>query len=198
MAADGRRVMNNELGSGTTNELATLGGGCFWCLEAVFERFEGVKSVTSGYAGGRVANPTYKQVCSGSTGHAEVVQVAFDPARISYADILEIFWQAHDPTTLNRQGPDEGTQYRSVIFYHSAAQRETAERSRLEASRGRVAPIVTEIVALPWFYPAERYHQDFYRNNQTYPYCRVVIAPKLDKLGHLRLKAKFGGGTPAP
>jgi peptide-methionine (S)-S-oxide reductase len=189
-AADGSQPMKPDPNAARATELATLGGGCFWCLEAVFERYEGVKSVTSGYAGGRVENPTYKQVCSGATGHAEVVQVEFDPARIAYADILEIFWHAHDPTTLNRQGADEGTQYRSVVFYHSPAQRETAEQSKAAAARDWAAPIVTEIVPFTRLYKAEGYHQDYYRNNPKYPYCQVVIAPKLEKLGHLKLKAK--------
>lgn len=163
-------------------EVATLGGGCFWCMEAVFERLPGVKSVTSGYAGGHTANPTYEQVCTGMTGHAEVTQIEFDPARISYNQLLDVFWQAHDPTTLNRQGADEGTQYRSIILYHDAAQKLAAEKSRAEAQKHFKHPIVTEIVPFTEFYPAENYHQAFYDNNTNHGYCRVVIAPKLEKL----------------
>jgi len=163
-------------------ELATFGGGCFWCLEAVFERLPGVKSVVSGYAGGHTPKPTYKAVCSGDTGHAEVVQIEFDPRQLTYEQLLEWFWQAHDPTTLNRQGNDVGTQYRSVIFYHDDAQKAAAERSRAEAAARFPRPVVTEIQALPCFYPAEGYHQDYYRNNPRYPYCQIVIRPKLEKL----------------
>ena len=168
----------------TTNatELATLGGGCFWCLEAVFERLDGVESVTSGYAGGKKDMPTYKEVCSGNTGHAEVVQIAFYPKKISYDKLLEIFWAAHDPTTMNRQGRDVGTQYRSVIFFHSEAQKAAAEKSKETAQWLFPAPIVTEIVPLTKFYKAEDYHQDYFRNNPNAPYCAVVISPKLEKL----------------
>jgi peptide-methionine (S)-S-oxide reductase len=166
----------------TTPELATFGGGCFWCLEAVFERFKGVDSVTSGYAGGHTPNPTYTDVCAGHTGHAEVVQVAFDPAEISYEQLLEIFWEAHDATTLNRQGADEGTQYRSIILYHNAAQKVVAEKSRNEATAKSKEPIVTELMALKEFHAAEAYHQDFFRQNPKHPYCVVVISPKLKKL----------------
>jgi peptide-methionine (S)-S-oxide reductase len=165
-----------------TTELATFGGGCFWCLEAVFERLPGVKSVTSGFAAGRTANPTYEQVCTGATGHAEVTQIEFDPARISYEKLLEVFWQAHDPTTLNRQGADEGTQYRSVILYHGDAQKAAAEKSKTEAQKNFKRPIVTEIAPFTKFYPAEGYHQQYYDNNSSAGYCRVVIAPKLEKL----------------
>lgn len=163
-------------------QFATLGGGCFWCLEAVFERLEGVKAVVSGYAGGRTPHPTYKQVCSGATGHAEVVQIEFDPGVIRFEQLLELFWQAHDPTTLNRQGADEGTQYRSIILYGDAAQKAAAEASRAAAAAQFKQPIVTEIAPLTVFYPAEEYHQDYYRRNPKYPYCTVVIAPKLQKL----------------
>lgn len=167
----------------TMSELATFGGGCFWCLEAVFERLPGVQSVTSGYAGGQTAKPNYKEVCHGTTGHAEVVQVEFDPAVISFETLLRVFWMAHDPTTLNRQGADVGTQYRSIILTHSPAQAEAAVRSREEANRelwdGR---IVTEIAPLTEFFPAEAYHQDFFRNNPVQPYCSAVIGPKLRKL----------------
>ena len=176
--ADEPRKMN------TTNktELATLGGGCFWCLEAVFERLEGVKSVTSGYAGGTKENPTYKEVCLGATGHAEVIQIEFDPQKISYEKLLEVFWQAHDPTTLNRQGADVGTQYRSIILYHNETQKKAAEESRQAAQWKSTGRIVTEIVPLTKFYKAEDYHQDYFRNHPNAPYCAVVIGPKLEKL----------------
>ena len=163
-------------------ESATFGGGCFWCMEAVFERLPGVKSVTSGFAGGHTANPTYEQVCTGDTGHAEVTQIEFDPAKISYEKLLDVFWQAHDPTTLNRQGVDEGTQYRSIILYHGEAQKLAAEKSKAGAQKNFKHPIITEIVPFTKFYPAENYHQGFYDNNTNYGYCRVVIAPKLEKL----------------
>jgi len=165
-----------------TTETATLGGGCFWCMEAVYERLPGVISVTSGFAGGHTPNPTYQQVCNGDTGYAEVTQIVFDPAKISYAKLLDVFWQAHDPTTLNRQGADEGTQYRSIILYHSEAQRLAAEKSKAEAQKNFKHPIVTEIVPFTKFYRAEDYHQEYYDNNSTAFYCRVVIAPKLEKL----------------
>jgi peptide-methionine (S)-S-oxide reductase len=163
-------------------ELATFGGGCFWCTEAVYERLPGVKSVTSGYAGGHTKNPTYKEVCAGETGHAEVTQIEFDPTVISYEKLLDVFWEAHDPTTLNRQGHDVGTQYRSVIFYATDAQKAVAEKSKLAAAKMFSNPIVTEITPLTIFYKAEGYHQDYYRNNQNAPYCRAVIRPKLEKL----------------
>lgn len=184
LAMGQNKTMKTSASEKTTNrtELATVAGGCFWCIEAVFERLEGVKSVTSGYAGGHTKNPTYEQVCSGTTGHAEVAQIEFDPGRISYEQLLEVFWNAHDPTTLNRQGPDSGTQYRSAIFYHNEAQKLAAEKSRKAAQAHFTAPIVTEIVPLTNFYKAENYHQDYFRNNPHAPYCRVVIQPKLDKL----------------
>jgi peptide-methionine (S)-S-oxide reductase len=163
-------------------ESATFGGGCFWCMEAVFERLPGVKSVASGFAGGQTANPTYEQVCTGTTGHAEVTQIEFDPAKISYEKLLDVFWQAHDPTTLNRQGADEGTQYRSLILYHDETQKLAAERSKAAAQKNFKHPIVTEIVPFTKFYPAEKHHQQFYDNNTNYGYCRMVIAPKLEKL----------------
>ena len=166
-------------------EKATFGAGCFWCVEAVFERQEGVVSVVSGYAGGKRPNPTYEQVCSGATGHAEVAQITFDPSKISYERLLEVFWQAHDPTTLNRQGNDIGDQYRSVIFYHDETQKALAEKSKKAAQKNFSDPIVTEISPLTQFYPAENYHQDYYRNNASAPYCRFVIKPKLEKL-HLK------------
>jgi peptide-methionine (S)-S-oxide reductase len=163
-------------------ETATFGGGCFWCMEAVFERLPGVKSVASGFAGGHTTNPTYEQVCTGDTGHAEVTQIEFDPAKISYEKLLEVFWQAHDPTTLNRQGADEGNQYRSVILYHNEAQKLAAEKSKASAQKNFKHPIVTDIVPFVKFYQAEGYHQEYYDNNSNAPYCRVVIAPKLEKL----------------
>lgn len=169
--------------TGSSTALATLGGGCFWCTEAVFETEPGVKSVTSGYAGGTVKDPTYQQVCSGTTGHAEVIQIAFDPAVVSFERLLELFWEAHDPTTLNRQGADEGTQYRSIILCHDEAQRRAAEKSKAVAQRRFADPIVTEIAPMGTFYPAEKYHQDYFRANSGAPYCRAVIAPKLKKLG---------------
>lgn len=166
-------------------QVATFGGGCFWCVEAVLEKLDGVKSVTSGYSGGTVKNPSYEEVCSGRTGHAEVVQVEFDPAKISYAKLLDWFWKLHDPTQLNGQGNDHGTQYRSVIFYHSEEQRVAAEASKkaLAAAGTFSDPVVTEISSAKDFYPAERYHQDYYRNNGRAAYCQFVIRPKLHKLG---------------
>jgi peptide-methionine (S)-S-oxide reductase len=164
-------------------EVATLGGGCFWCLEAVFEQLRGVRQVESGYAGGSVANPSYQQVCTGTTGHAEVVQVGFDPGQISFREILEVFFAIHDPTTLNRQGADVGTQYRSVIFYHSPAQQETAQQviGELQASGIWERPLVTEVVPFQGFYKAEDYHQGYFRDNPAQPYCMVVVAPKVAK-----------------
>ncbi|MCB2205787.1 peptide-methionine (S)-S-oxide reductase MsrA [bacterium] len=163
-------------------DTATFGGGCFWCIEAIFEQLDGVESVTAGYAGGSVPNPTYQAVCSGETGHAEVAQIVFDTGLISYAELLEMFWQAHDPTTLNRQGADVGTQYRSAIFYNDEEQHEIAEKSKKAAQEYFDDPIVTEIAPLDRFWPAENYHQDYYRNNRRAPYCQAVIAPKLRKL----------------
>ena len=162
-------------------ELATLGGGCFWCLEAVFLDLKGVRRVVSGYAGGSVPDPSYEDVCTGRTGHAEVVQVEFDPALVSYRDLLEVFFSIHDPTTLNRQGADLGTQYRSVIFHHSPEQERTAREVIAELERNRLwdQPIVTEVKPAPAFYPAEAYHQDYFRRNPGQAYCRVVIAPKV-------------------
>ncbi len=176
-------------------ETATLGGGCFWCVEAVFEELRGVERVEPGYSGGHVENPTYEQVCTGRTGHAEVVQVKFDPRRISYREILEVFFSVHDPTTKDRQGPDVGPQYRSVIFYHDEEQRRTAEGviSELEARRVWERPIVTELAPFTAFYPAEEYHRDYFRRNPGQPYCQVIIAPKVAKFRkeHLqRLKAQ--------
>ena len=172
-----------DAAAGATTQLATFGAGCYWCVEAVLEQLDGVLDVTSGFMGGEVKNPTYKQVCSGTTGHAEVVQVTFDPATISYDALLAWFWKLHDPTTLNRQGADVGTQYRSAIFYHSDAQRAAAEASKKTAQADFAAPIVTEITAASTYYEADAGHQDYYRNNRSQGYCRAVIAPKLDKLG---------------
>ena len=164
-------------------EVATLGGGCFWCLEAVYERVEGVTGVRLGYAGGDKPEPAYQEVCSGRTGHAEVVELRFDPDVISYREILEIFFAIHDPTTLNRQGADVGTQYRSAIFHHSEAQRAAAQEvvAALEAEAVFDAPIVTEIVPLDTFWPGEDYHQEYFRRNPYQPYCQVVVAPKVAK-----------------
>lgn len=163
---------------------ATLGGGCFWCLEAVYMMLKGVKRVTSGYAGGATENPTYHDVCSGRTGHAEVVEIEFDPTEISYRDLLEVFFTIHDPTTLNRQGADVGTQYRSVIFHHSPIQEEVARGVIQEVTNQGIwkDPIVTEVSPAPPFYAAEEYHQDYYANNAFQPYCQVVIAPKVAKV----------------
>jgi peptide-methionine (S)-S-oxide reductase len=179
----------NKMNNSTNHlEVATLGGGCFWCTEAVFQMLPGVKSVTSGYAGGTKANPTYKEVCTGNTGHAEVIQIAFDPQVLSCEKLLATFWEAHDPTTLNRQGADAGTQYRSIILYSSQAQKAAAEKSKAEAQKHFRQPIVTEIVPLTKFYPAEDYHQDYYRDNPNQPYCRMVIRPKVEKFEQ-KLKA---------
>jgi peptide-methionine (S)-S-oxide reductase len=165
-------------------ETATFGSGCFWCTEAVFLQMKGVKSVVSGYSGGAVPNPTYEAVCTGATGHAEVVQVTFDPAVVSYPELLEVFWRSHDPTTRNRQGNDVGTQYRSVVFYHSDRQRALGEKykQRIDEAGVYAAPVVTEIEPFTVFYPAEGYHQNYYAENSGQPYCRVLIGPKLDKL----------------
>ena len=165
-------------------EQATFGAGCFWCVEAVFQRLAGVHSVVSGYTGGTVQHPTYKQICTGTTGHAEVAQISYDPAVLSFEELLEVFWQTHDPTTLNRQGNDVGTQYRSAIFYHNAQQREIAEqyKQQLDASGAFPTPIVTEIVPLDVFYPAEDYHQNYFNDNARQPYCQFVVRPKVEKL----------------
>ena len=165
-------------------ELATLGGGCFWCVEAVYQRVDGVLSVKPGYAGGHIDNPGYKDVCSGKTGHAEVAKIEFDPDQISYQQILNVFWQAHDPTTLNKQGADVGTQYRSVIFYHSEEQKTLAENSKIEADQSEYwsNPIVTEITEINTYLDAEDNHDNYYQDNPYQPYCQFVIKPKLDKL----------------
>lgn len=180
--------------SAADREVATLGGGCFWCLEPVFDDLKGVTDVVSGYVGGHVANPTYEQVCNGTTGHAEVVQVTFDPRELSFADVLAVFFSIHDPTTLNRQGNDVGTQYRSAIFHHSAEQERVARETirELEAEGVWDAPIVTEVVPMSEFYPAEAYHQEYFRRNPGQPYCQVVVAPKVAKFRRTnmeRLKA---------
>lgn len=163
-------------------ERAVVGGGCFWCVEAVYQSQPGIKAVVSGYAAGKNPNPTYKEVCTGTTGHAEVVEIAYDPAVISYEKIIELFWDAHDPTTLNRQGADEGTQYRSIIIAQNPAQRAAAEKSKATAQAKFRNPIVTEIVDFTEFYPAEEYHQDFSERNPGHPYVRAVIDPKLRKI----------------
>ncbi|MGB5463553.1 MAG: peptide-methionine (S)-S-oxide reductase MsrA [Aureibaculum sp.] len=164
-------------------ELATFGNGCFWCTEAIFEQLKGVSKVESGYAGGKVKNPTYKEVCTGNTGHAEVIQLTYDPKVINYREILDVFFNTHDPTTLNRQGADVGTQYRSVIFYHNDSQKEEAENmiAALEKEKVFDSKIVTEVTAINNYYVAESYHQDYYNNNKNQGYCRMVINPKLEK-----------------
>ena len=165
-------------------ETATLGAGCFWCVEAVFQDLKGVQRVVSGYTGGETPNPTYREICGGDTGHAEVIRITFDPQVISFEELLYVFWRTHDPTTLNRQGADTGTQYRSAIFYHSDEQKEVAEKSKAEADAGNLYrnPIVTEITPASKFYEAETYHQNFYKQNPNQGYCRVVIDPKVRKL----------------
>ena len=166
-----------------SREVATLAGGCFWCLEAVYEQLIGVESIVSGYTGGQIVNPSYEQVCTGRTGHAEAVQVTFDPQTISYKDVLGVFFAIHDPTTLNRQGADVGPQYRSAIYFHDEEQKAAAEEmiAELEASKTWGRPIVTEVTALPEYYPAEDYHQEYYRRNAGQPYCQIVISPKVAK-----------------
>jgi peptide-methionine (S)-S-oxide reductase len=165
-------------------ETATLAGGCFWCLEAAFQMLRGVERVQSGYAGGHVPNPSYELVCTGTTGHAEAVQIAFDPTTIGYRDLLDVFFTVHDPTQLDRQGPDVGTQYRSAVFYHTESQREEAERAIADLTAERIwdGEIVTQVVPLEQFYPAEGYHDDYFRRNPNQAYCRVVVAPKVAKV----------------
>ncbi len=174
---------DNRSNGSSRAEVATLGGGCFWCLEPVYEELRGVEKVESGYSGGGVPDPTYRQICTGTTGHAEVVQVTFDPDVVSFREILEVFFTIHDPTTLNRQGADVGTQYRSAIFYHSDEQREIAEEviSEIEAEGVWSSPIVTEVTPFDTYYRAEDYHQEYFRNNGFQPYCQVIIAPKVAK-----------------
>jgi peptide-methionine (S)-S-oxide reductase len=185
----------NPAGSpGGNKEVLTLGGGCFWCIEAVFDMVKGVSKVESGYSGGQTSNPTYKEVCTGTTGHAEVVQITFDPAVISMRDLLEIFFIVHDPTQLNRQGPDVGTQYRSAIFYRTSEQKLVAEQTLRELEEKKIYPgkVVTQLVPFATFYPAEDYHQEYYQLNGTQPYCRAVIAPKIAKfrkMFHDKLKS---------
>jgi peptide-methionine (S)-S-oxide reductase len=188
-------TQNNELHPSTDIDTATFGSGCFWCTEAVFQELKGILTVESGYSGGTIKNPSYKEVCSGLTGHAEVIQVTYDPKVISYPELLEVFWKTHDPTTMNRQGNDEGTQYRSVIFYRSPYQKQQAEKYKkeLDASGAFSKPIVTEITAFSHFYKAEDYHQDYYSLNGEQPYCSYVIQPKVEKFRkvfHDKLKEK--------
>lgn len=173
----------NQSSKGSKMEQATFGAGCFWCVEAVFEELKGVSSVVSGYAGGEKPNPTYKEICTGKTGHAEVVQITYDPAVISFEKLLEVFFKTHDPTTLNRQGNDIGTQYRSVVFYHNEAQKAAAARIKKELNEAGAFsnPVVTEISPYTKMYEAEDYHQEYYANNGNQPYCRLVIAPKMEK-----------------
>jgi peptide-methionine (S)-S-oxide reductase len=180
-SSPGQAQTNAMNTSSNPTETATLGGGCFWCTEAVFQMLPGVKSVVSGYAGGTKPNPTYEEVCTGETGHAEVIQITYDPKQVSYEKILETFWDVHDPTTLNRQGADSGTQYRSIILYNSDGQKAAAEKSKQDAQKNFKHPIVTQIVPLKAFYPAEGYHQDYYRSNPNQGYCRAVIRPKVEK-----------------
>ena len=181
------KIMSSEMSislpAGVKADTATFGTGCFWCTEAIFQQLEGVHKVTSGYSGGHVDNPTYKEVCEGTTGHAEVIQIVYDPSVITFDELLQAFWQSHDPTTLNRQGNDVGPQYRSVIFYHDAEQKKKAEeyKADLDKSKAFDNPIVTEISPFTKFYVAENYHQDYYNNNGSQPYCYYVIRPKLEK-----------------
>ncbi len=176
-------IMTNQSTETTELALATFGSGCFWCTEAIFQRLEGVNKIVSGYAGGKVKNPTYKEVCSGLTGHAEIIQLTYDPKVIMFEELLEVFWQTHDPTTLNRQGADVGTQYRSVVFYHTDEQKQLAEtyKKKLNDSGAFDNPVVTEISPLTEYYPAEEYHQNYYNLNGSAPYCAYVIQPKIDK-----------------
>jgi peptide-methionine (S)-S-oxide reductase len=203
MAATPKAGEAQTQGAGKTPEAAagsqkaTFGNGCFWCTEAVFQQLKGVSSVVSGYSGGTVKNPTYEQVCRGTTGHAEVIQVTYDPKVITFPELLEVFWKTHDPTTLNRQGPDEGTQYRSAIFYHNPEQKELAEKykKKLDESGAFSAPIVTEITAFSEFYPAEGYHQNYFVTNPNQPYCRAIIRPKVEKFEKV-FKDKLRTTTP--
>ncbi len=167
--------------SSSNSEIAVLGGGCFWCMEAEYKTVPGIRRITSGFAGGKTVNPSYEDVCTGATGHAEVIQIEFDPAKISYERILELFWLAHDPTTLNSQGNDYGTQYRSIILYENEVQKAAAEKSKRAAAKSFKTPIVTEIVPLTAFYPAEGYHQDYYAKHPDVGYSESVIAPKVEK-----------------
>ncbi len=183
--AQSKSSKNKSMSTESTQlEKATFGAGCFWCTEAVFQRLEGVHSVVSGYAGGSIKNPTYREICTGRTGHAEVAQITFDPSIISYEELLYVLWRTHNPTTLNQQGADKGTQYRSVIFYHSEAQKQAAEKSKAETDASGLwqDPIVTEISEMPVFYEAEDYHQNYYNQNKRQGYCVYVIDPKIEKL----------------
>lgn len=177
------KTMSEKIESNLKTDTATFGNGCFWCTEAIFQDLKGVLKVTSGYSGGKVKNPTYKEVCSGLTGHAECLQIIYDPSVISFEELLEVFWKTHDPTTLNRQGNDVGTQYRSVIFYHDEKQKQLSEQFKKELDDSNIfdKPIVTEITAFDIFYPAENYHQEYYNLNGQEPYCQYVIRPKVDK-----------------
>jgi peptide-methionine (S)-S-oxide reductase len=181
---------NGKINPDMGKEVATLAGGCFWCLEAIFKEVKGIEKVVSGYSGGTAVNPSYNEVCSGATGHAESVQLTFDPKTISFKEILAIFFAVHDPTTLNRQGADVGTQYRSAIFYHNQEQKRAAEEAikQLNASKTWGAPVVTQVAPFKDFYPAEEYHQEYFARNPEQPYCSVVIAPKLDKFRKQYLK----------
>jgi peptide-methionine (S)-S-oxide reductase len=181
----------------TNTDTATFGTGCFWCTEAVFQELKGVEKVTSGYSGGKVVNPTYEQVCNGTTGHAECLQIVYDPKVISFDELLEVFWEVHDPTSLNRQGNDVGTQYRSAIFYHDEEQRQKAEHYKDELNKNKAydKPIVTEITAFSKFYPAEDYHQDYFRLHGSQPYCSLVIRPKVEKFEKV-FKAKLKKNQP--
>ena len=190
-------MSDETIPAGIKTDTATFATGCFWCTEAIFQELKGVLKVTSGYSGGTIKNPSYEEVCSGVTGHAECLNVIYDPSQISYDELLEVFWESHDPTSLNRQGNDVGTQYRSAIFYHDAAQKEKAEeyKAKLDKSGAYNKPIVTEITAFSNFYPAENYHQDYYRLHGTQPYCTFVIRPKVEKFekvfkDKLKVKAK--------
>lgn len=180
-------MINKTHSNSQNTSIATFGAGCFWCVEAIFEELNGVIHVESGYSGGHVANPTYEEVCTGTTGHAEVIQITFDPEVISYIELLEVFWKTHDPTTLNRQGPDVGTQYRSVVFYHNDEQRKLSLEMKEKLDREGIweNPIVTEIVPYETFYRAEDYHQDYYSQNISQPYCTFVITPKIKKFHQL-------------
>lgn len=193
-----RAKVSGEGSAGSGREVATLAGGCFWCIEAVFAELKGVDSVVSGYSGGTVPNPTYRQVCSGSTGHAEAVQITFDPTVVSFREILDVFFTVHDPTTLNRQGPDEGTQYRSAIFYHSDAQKAAADQAIRDLVAARVwrDPIVTEVAPFHTFYKAEDYHQEYFKLHGEQPYCRAIISPKVAKFrARYRGKLKTSAGV---
>ena len=181
--SQGKSDETKQMAENNKLELATFGAGCFWCVEAIFQRVDGVEKVVSGYAGGRVKNPSYKEVCQGLTGHAEVCQLSYDPAEVSFEELLEVFWQIHDPTTLNRQGNDVGTQYRSVVFYHNLNQKELAEKylKKLDEAKIYSDPIVTEISPYDKLYVAEDYHQNYFNENGSQPYCSFVIQPKVEK-----------------